>query len=132
MLDLSSEYRVSAAFIVFDLSLFDDADSRMNPFQQGGNDWNLESTSSASNGSSSDTHTNDQIFPSSGSDPLSNIGGPMTRSRARKMNNAINSLIMDIMDEVSKKSASIELHIVNLLQIGPTTTPAQVQIAFED
>ncbi|PKI34796.1 hypothetical protein CRG98_044813 [Punica granatum] len=41
-LDLLEEYQVSFTFNVFDLSLFDvGADSRTNPFEEGGNDRNM-------------------------------------------------------------------------------------------
>ena len=41
-LDLPSEYNISATFNVFDLSPFDVGDdSRMNPFEERGNDENL-------------------------------------------------------------------------------------------
>ena len=132
-LDLPGDYGVSATFNVSDLFLFDDADSRTNPFQQGGNDGNQGGTSSIStNGPNSDVCANIQTAHGSGSDPLSNIGGPMTRSRIRKMKIALNSLVLDIIEEELKKPALMELPMVHLLHIGPASTSTQVQIDFGD
>ncbi|KAH9657916.1 Endonuclease [Citrus sinensis] len=68
-LDLPGEYNVSATFNVSDLSPFDASeDSRMNPFEERGNDEN---------------HQGNTIKTSS--DPLHIHGGPITRVRAKKM-----------------------------------------------
>ena len=132
-LDLPGEYGVSATFNVSDLSLFDDADSRTNPFQQEGNDGNQGGTSSISiNGPKFDICTNSQTTLSSGSDLLSNIGGPMTRSRTQKIKNVLNSLVLDIIEGELKKPALMELPMVHLLHIGSASTSTQVQINFRD
>nr|KYP51731.1 Transposon Ty3-I Gag-Pol polyprotein [Cajanus cajan] len=71
-LDLPSEYgNISPTFNVADLSLFDvgyEFDSMTNPFEEGGND---------------------EDPPCQDKDPLSNIGGPMTRSKMKKMKQAL-------------------------------------------
>uniref|UniRef100_A0A2N9FRX0 Reverse transcriptase domain-containing protein n=1 Tax=Fagus sylvatica TaxID=28930 RepID=A0A2N9FRX0_FAGSY len=68
--DLPSEYKVSATFNVSDLSPFDvGKDSRSNPFEERGNDGN-------------------QGGPSL-KDPLQVSDGPITRSRAKKIKEAI-------------------------------------------
>ncbi|KAH9686183.1 Endonuclease [Citrus sinensis] len=76
-LDLPGEYNVSATFNVSDLSPFDvGEDSRTNPFEERGNDEN---------------HQGNTIKASS--DPLHIHGGPITRTRAKKMQAALNGLI---------------------------------------
>ena len=79
-----------------------------------------------------DICANSQTILGSGSDPLSNIGGPMTRSRTRKIKNALNSLVLDIIEGELKKLALMELPMVHLLHIGPASTSTQVQINFRD
>ena len=74
-LDLPGEYNISATFNVFDLSPFDIGDdSRMNPFEERGND------------------ENQQAFK----DPLHVPVRPITRARSKKIKEAINGLIQDI------------------------------------
>lgn len=81
-LDLPSEYgNISATFNVADLSLFDvgnGSDSRTNPFEEGGNDRDATSPST---------------------DPLNGIGSPMTRSKTKRMNEALQGLIIKIKDK---------------------------------
>ena len=72
-LDLPGEYNVSTTFNVSDLSLFDaGTDSRMNPFEEGGDDVIQEPQATKSSPTSSP-----------GKDPLKVEGGPMTRARTK-------------------------------------------------
>uniref|UniRef100_A0A2N9GFC9 Reverse transcriptase domain-containing protein n=1 Tax=Fagus sylvatica TaxID=28930 RepID=A0A2N9GFC9_FAGSY len=81
--DLPSEYKVSATFNVSDLSPFDvGEDSRSNPFEERGNDGN-------------------QGGPSL-KDPLQVPDGPITRSRAKKIKEAMQGLVQSTWDEASK------------------------------
>ena len=69
-MDLLGEYNVSATFNISNLSPFDvGEDSRSNPFEERGNDGN-------------------QGEPSL-KDPLQVPGGPITRSRAKKIKEAM-------------------------------------------
>ena len=71
-LDLPGEYNISVTFKVSDLSPFDVGDdSRMNPFEERGND------------------ENQQAFK----DPLHVPVGPITRARSKKIKEALNGLI---------------------------------------
>ena len=45
------------------------------------------------------------------------MSGPMTRSRTKKIKNALNTLILEIMDEEIRKPSSLEVSLVTLLQI---------------
>ena len=97
-IDLPSSYgNVSATFNVTDLSLFDAADSRTNPFEQGGNDggsWH-ENCSNEEHGMEQGTQA--QRWRSNvPKDPLQGIGGPMTRARTKAMNEALNCLITEL------------------------------------
>uniref|UniRef100_A0A2N9FTV9 CCHC-type domain-containing protein n=1 Tax=Fagus sylvatica TaxID=28930 RepID=A0A2N9FTV9_FAGSY len=81
--DLPREYKVSATFTVSDLSPFDvGEDSRSNPFEERGNDGN-------------------QSGPSL-KDPLQVPDGPITRSRAKKIKEAMQGLVQSTWDEASK------------------------------
>jgi hypothetical protein len=81
--DLPGEYKVSATFTVSDLSPFDvGQDSRSNPFEERGNDGN-------------------QSGPSL-KDPLQVPDGPITRSRAKKIKEAMQGLVQSTWDEASK------------------------------
>ena len=74
-LDLPGEYNISVTFKVSDLSPFDVGDdSRMNPFEERGND------------------ENQQAFK----DPLHVPVGPITRARSKKIKEALNGLIQEI------------------------------------
>ena len=71
-LDLPGEYNISVTFKVSDLSPFDVGDdSRMNPFEERGND------------------KNQQTFK----DPLHVPVGPITRARSKNIKEALNGLI---------------------------------------
>uniref|UniRef100_A0A2N9HJN7 Tf2-1-like SH3-like domain-containing protein n=1 Tax=Fagus sylvatica TaxID=28930 RepID=A0A2N9HJN7_FAGSY len=81
--DLPDEYKVSATFNVSDLSPFDvGEDSRSNPFEERGNDGNQGG--------------------SSFKDPLQVPDGPITRSRAKKIKEAMQGLVQSTWDEASK------------------------------
>jgi hypothetical protein len=81
--DLPGEYKVSATFNVSDLSPFDvGEDSWSNPFQERGNDGN-------------------QGGPSL-KDPLQVPVGPITRSRAKKIKEAMQGLVQSTWGEASK------------------------------
>ena len=81
--DLPGEYKVSATFNVSDLSPFDvGEDSRSNPFEERGNDRN-------------------QGGPTL-KDPLQVPDGPITRSRAKKIKEAMQGLVQSTWDEASK------------------------------
>ena len=85
--DLPGEYQVSATFNVADLSLFD-ADSRTNPFEERGND--------AVQGSVQDDL---QV-----KDPLLVLARPITRSRAKKIKEAMLGLVRETMAATSKEN----------------------------
>ena len=90
-LDLPGEYNVSATFKVSDISPFDvGEDSRMNPFDERGNDEN---------------HQGNTIKASS--DPLHIHGGPIIRVRAKKMQDALNGLIEKIWIENAIQDARL-------------------------
>uniref|UniRef100_A0A2N9EUF9 Retrotransposon gag domain-containing protein n=1 Tax=Fagus sylvatica TaxID=28930 RepID=A0A2N9EUF9_FAGSY len=81
--DLPGEYKVSTTFNVSDLSPFNvGEDSRSNPFEERGNDGN-------------------QGGPSL-KDPLQVPDGPITRSRAKKIKEAMQGLVQSTWDEASK------------------------------
>jgi len=84
-IDLLGEYNVSSTFTVSDLSLFDvegESDLRTNPSQEGENDGGV-------------TMTKDK-------DPLEELGGPMTRSRAKKGNEALQQVLSIIIEYMPK------------------------------
>ena len=78
--DLPGEYQVSSTFNVSDLSLFH-TDSRMNPFEERGNDT-----------VQNNIQDNQQV-----KDPLLVPEGPITRSRAKKIKEAMFGLIKETM-----------------------------------
>ena len=74
-MDLPCEYNISATFNVSNLSPFDVGDdSRMNPFEEMGND------------------ENQQTFK----DPLHIPVGSITKARSKKIKEALNGLIQEI------------------------------------
>jgi hypothetical protein len=104
--DLPGEYKVSATFTVSDLSPFDvGEDSRSNPFEERGNDGN-------------------QSGPSL-KDPLQVPDGPITRSRAKKIKEAMQELVQFTWDEASKsptikvglkEGESILIHLIQAVE----------------
>ena len=50
-------------------------------------------------------------------DPLSNMSGPMTRSRTKMMQSALNSLIVEIQEAEMQNSTLREFSTINLLQV---------------
>ena len=102
---------MSTTFNVTDLSPFkfadyDPVDSRTNPFQEGGDDVIMDSTTpeedpaidsshlvGAEISTSSSTLDHQINNPTWRKDPLIGIGEPMTRSRAKKMKEALHGLV---------------------------------------
>ena len=72
---------MSATVNIPDVSLYDVGDSRMNPFKEGGNDGDQLEQTPISNYSC---------------DPLQGIGGPMTRAKTKRMEQALQGLIMEM------------------------------------
>ena len=98
-LDLPCEYNISITFNVSDLSPFDVGDdSRMNPFEERGND------------------ENQQAFK----DPLHVPVGPITRARSKKIKEALNGLIQEIWVDSnaghSKLGPKEDEGVINLIQ----------------
>ncbi|GKV43145.1 hypothetical protein SLEP1_g50478 [Rubroshorea leprosula] len=92
-LELPGEYNVSATFNVSDLSPFDVSDDlRTNPFEERGNDGNQ-----------------DDSISTTSCDPLHTQGGPVTRARASKMQEALNGLIKQIWVDNNMQENFIEL-----------------------
>ena len=82
-IDLPGEYQVSATFNVADLSPFDNvgADSRTNPFEEGGND-----TTGLGNGVPRHTHQQDKLHMPS---------GPLTRQQASRLKQTMQAFVQD-------------------------------------
>jgi len=77
IVDLSSEYSVSATFNVYDLTLFDVGDDSMsNPFEKWGDDVDQPNTKL--------NHAKD---------PLEVLGGSITTARTKKLKEALNGLV---------------------------------------
>ncbi|XP_075675469.1 uncharacterized protein LOC142644780 isoform X2 [Castanea sativa] len=98
-LDLPGEYNISSTFNVSALSPFDVGDdSRMNPFKERGNDGNQ------------------QAFK----DPLHVPVGPITRTRSKKINEALNGLIQEIWADSSTRHSKLgpkeDENVINLIQ----------------
>jgi len=84
--DLSGEYNVSATFNVSDLSPYDAGDdSRLNPFKERGNDG---------------SHGRPNL-----KDPLQVPDGPITRSRAKKIKEAMQGLVQSTWAEFTNLSS---------------------------
>ena len=100
-IDFPSEYgNVSATFNVTDLSLFDaghGSDSRTNPFEEGGNDRDPTS------------------IPK---DSLHGIGGPMTRAKTKKMQQALQGLIMELKEKEDQDGLEAAPKWVTFLQLN--------------
>ena len=109
-LDLPSEYNVSATFIVSDLSPFDiGADSRMNPFEEGGN--NVIPTAHEGFKAGDDVAKR--------SDPLHVPVGPITRQRAKKIKEAMAGLAQHMVAECDKQTTGADLHHMGFTKEGP-------------
>ena len=102
-IDLPGEYGVSATFNVADLSPFDvgdeDLNSRTNSPKEGGNDVSQE-------------------------EALKGIGGPMTRSKTKRMKQALEGLIMGLKEKEDQCTMEATTKWITFLQfeseIGPT------------
>ena len=100
-LNLPREYGyISATFNVTDLSLFDvgnKSGSRMNPFEEEGNDRGATSSSN---------------------DPLHGIGGPMIRSKTKRMKQALQGgLLLKIKEKENQRKLRDAPNWVTILQI---------------
>ena len=126
---------MSATFNVTDLSPFeftdyDQVDSRTNPFQEGGNDVIIDSTTpkegsvihssthvEAENPTSSSTLDHHQInSPAWRKDPLIGLGRPMTRSRTTKMKKALHGLVQSI-QQTTKSQVEEKSNFITLLKV---------------
>ncbi|XP_038983993.1 uncharacterized protein LOC103716477 [Phoenix dactylifera] len=109
-IDLSGEYNISATFNIADLYPFDIGhDSRMNPFEERGNDA---------------THQEEQTESSISSDPLHISSGPITRSKVKRLREALIVLVLNIWArQASSGSTNIKLGlsnsqaVINVIQI---------------
>ena len=94
-LDLPGDYGVSATFNVSDLSSYEFdtelLDSRTSPSQEGGNDENKAP----------------QATTDGAKDALRGISGPMTRARTKKVNEAMNNLILEVHDQEERLSNQV-------------------------
>lgn len=127
-LDLPSEFGISPTFNVADLSPFDaGADSRTNPFKGEGADSNQGIhtrrhedyvTSSPRAESSPSVESSPSADPSKEGDPLSNIVGPMTRSRHLKMQASLANLIYTSWSKEESKLHLFKPNFVNYLVIS--------------
>ena len=108
-LDLPGEYGVSATFNVSDLSLFefaDSLDSRTSPPEEGGTDMDIE-RDAPEHGQNKERQR--------GRDPLCDMGGPMTRLRAKRMQQSLSQLIMEVMEqEQLKLEGSAPVHVLSV------------------
>ena len=98
-LDLPGEYNINATFNVSDLSPFDVGDhSRMNPFEERGNDENHKEFN----------------------EPLHVPVGPITKVRSKKIKEALNGLIQEILADSntghSKLDPKEDESVINLIQ----------------
>ena len=100
-LDLPNEYNVSTTFNVTDLSPFDVGDDlRINPFQEEENNGGMAKEWSV--------------------DPLETPLGLMTRARARRFKEALNSLIRDAQEEeVHVCNSKEETKMVHIIKVNP-------------
>jgi hypothetical protein len=98
--DLPCEYNVSATFNVYDLSPYDAGDdSRSNPFEEKGNDG---------------PHGRPNL-----KDPLQVPNGPITRSRAKKIKEAMQGLVQSTWAEFANLSSKTPTFNMGLKQEEP-------------
>jgi hypothetical protein len=101
--DLPGEYNVSATFNVSDLSPYDAGDdSRSNPFEKMGND--------GSNGRPNLK------------DPLQVPDGPITRSRAKKIKEAMQGLVQSTWAEFANLSSKTQYGLKKRTSFNPCDT----------
>ncbi|WP_198155485.1 hypothetical protein, partial [Candidatus Burkholderia verschuerenii] len=143
-IDLPGEYNVSATFNVTDLSPFEFSDyemvdSRTNPLKERGDDVITRSTTHGDHNHEAEededgvkTHsqaqherdsqgssTMDQAIngPAWRKDPLMGLGGPMTRSRAKKMKEALNGFILYLFEESKPTRVEEKPNIITLFKV---------------
>lgn len=122
-LDLPSEFGISHTFNVADLSPFDvdrGDDSRSNLFKGEGADSNQSSTNNDFNSTNSSAS---KSGPNKDGDPLSNMVGPMTRSRRLRMQGTLANLIYTCGVKEATKSNSKEPNFVLCLKISDDGLP---------
>ena len=99
-IDLPASYGVSTTFHVADLSPFireDTLESRTTPFQEGEDDM----TTSSTNMSQPPIQvTPTQVSPTS--TPAQAFGGPITRSRAKKLQQEVNALLYEVQFNINE------------------------------
>ena len=124
-IDLPGEYGVSASFNVSDLSPFefsDSLDSRTSPFEEGGTDMNIQTDASkgleAIDSQVVDTPLRSQVEQE---DPLEGMKGPMTRSKSKKMQEALTQLIRKVHDDdqLTKSKESISCTVLQVISTSP-------------
>jgi hypothetical protein len=93
-LDLSGEYNVSATFNVSYLSPFNVSNSRMNPFEERGNDEDQQDQQAH------DDHGDLHI-------PI----GPITRAQAKKIKEAMLWLVRDVFEQGPKSTITLSLKV---------------------
>lgn len=103
-IDLKGEFDISSTFNVSDLSPFyADLDSRTNPFQEGGNDMiQLKDFDKDKEDAQDDVEI-----------PI----GPITRARAKKLQEAVQTLLTQAQGEGSSPHEDLDLKMVNMWQV---------------
>ena len=107
-INLLSKYSVSDTLNVVDLSPYDTGeDSRSNPFEERGDDENQELKFNQPQAPAQINNSKDALqLPS----------GPITRSRAQKLKEALNGLIQDILTAQTKSKIELKPnHFLNLI-----------------
>ncbi|KAK4269784.1 hypothetical protein QN277_022896 [Acacia crassicarpa] len=103
-IDLPGEYDVSATFKVADLSLFD----------AGNEDYNLRTNSSEEGGNDEDR--GGVVTKATNLEDIQDLGGPMTRAKAKKAKEALNLLVTTLL-ETSPSLKEEETEMIHLIQI---------------
>ena len=119
-IDLPGEYGVSASFNVSDLSPFkfsDSMDSRTSHFEEGGTDMNIK-TGASKGLEAVDTPLRSRFEQE---DPLEGMKGPMTRSKSKKMQEALTQLIRKVHDDdqLTKSKESISCTVLQVISTSP-------------